>query len=123
MDNPVDGVDNVGAVFAFLAAHPVVAAVLQGPVFFIIGGVFAVPLLILIQRSKAAAAASDWLWLVLNRPLQRVDMVMLVLLANGCPDLAHRETRERLRDLQRDVDHIAMDLRELRAQNKCMEAP
>ena len=28
-----------------------------------------------------------------------------------------------LRDLQRDVDHIAMDLRELRAQNKCMEVP
>ena len=134
MDNPVDGVDNVGAVFAFLAAHPVVSSVLNALLFAALGFVVARVACRVHKNRDAISEAWEYgilaLGAALNKPLQRSDLLPLIWLLIMWATFGHHETRERLEGLQHDLDRVETDLRyglndvrELRAQNKCMEAP
>lgn len=117
MDNPVDHVDNWREAFDIIArGFP------SDLKLFACGVIF----LVIVQAFIWARSEPEQVHTHLAAPISRFDVLALVWLAflvHTAFGVSDNEARNQLRDLQRDVDHIAMDVRELRAQNKCKESP
>ena len=124
MDNPVDGVENFVAAHSWVLVWWVLVIAMFG---LLLAKAVTRCVVFLLEHAPEAASAHERFVLLLvrtfTRPMLVGDAVMFVVLVWIWQYGTILEDRRTLRDLQRDVDHIAMDLRELRAQNKCMEAP